>query len=159
MRLLICFSIFSFCSLYYHINHHFFSDSSLINQFYVFNVDFKIKDINTNDNSNIFISQIIQHIFLLFVIHAASISHYNHIKENFKEIKIIEFIIENELVTKNHPLSCYTSRKIDYSAKLNEILNQELSSKIVINEENYYDDNKTWLTEDLGKFSYYFYFK
>ncbi|UZO07082.1 uncharacterized protein OCT59_027385 [Rhizophagus irregularis] len=42
----------------------------------------------------------------------------------------------NEPITKNHPLSCYTSRKIDYSAKLNEILTQEeLSTKIVIDEE------------------------
>ncbi|CAB4435218.1 unnamed protein product [Rhizophagus irregularis] len=40
----------------------------------------------------------------------------------------------NEPITKNHPLSCYTSRKIDYSAKLNEILT-ELSTKIVIDEE------------------------
>ncbi|PKK73562.1 kinase-like protein [Rhizophagus irregularis] len=42
----------------------------------------------------------------------------------------------NEPITKNHPLSCYTSRKIDYSAKLNEILNQEeLSIKFIIDEE------------------------
>ncbi|CAB5200331.1 unnamed protein product [Rhizophagus irregularis] len=42
----------------------------------------------------------------------------------------------NEPITKNHPLSCDTSRKIDYSAKLNEILNQEeLSIKFIIDEE------------------------
>ncbi|RGB35186.1 hypothetical protein C1646_667925 [Rhizophagus diaphanus] len=41
----------------------------------------------------------------------------------------------NEPLTKNHPLSCDTSRKIDYSAKLNEILNQEeLSTKFIIDE-------------------------
>ncbi|CAB4435213.1 unnamed protein product [Rhizophagus irregularis] len=45
-------------------------------------------------------------------------------------------IPKNESITKNHPLSCYTSRKIDYSAKLNEILTQEeLSTKIVVYEE------------------------
>ncbi|GBC03671.1 hypothetical protein RclHR1_05250007 [Rhizophagus clarus] len=47
----------------------------------------------------------------------------------------------------NHPLSCYTSRKIDYSAKLNEILSQELSSKIVIDEGK--DINE--LSEDLDE--------
>ncbi|RGB35184.1 hypothetical protein C1646_759638 [Rhizophagus diaphanus] len=42
----------------------------------------------------------------------------------------------NEPFNKNHPLSCYTSRIIDYSAKLNEILTQEeLSTKIVVYEE------------------------
>ncbi|CAB5363422.1 unnamed protein product [Rhizophagus irregularis] len=43
--------------------------------------------------------------------------------------------IVNEPIIPNHPLSCYTSRKIDYSAKLNEILSQrELSSKTTIND-------------------------
>ncbi|RGB40649.1 hypothetical protein C1646_753089 [Rhizophagus diaphanus] len=38
-------------------------------------------------------------------------------------------------VYQNYPSTNYTSRKIDYSAKLNEILNQEeLSSKIMIND-------------------------
>jgi hypothetical protein len=62
---------------------------------------------------------------------------------------------ENEPVIHNHQLSCYTSRKIDYSAKLNEILNYqgELSSKIIINkiEEN----NESQLSESLGKVSLY----
>ncbi|PKY56519.1 hypothetical protein RhiirA4_476875 [Rhizophagus irregularis] len=54
-------------------------------------------------------------------------------------------IPENKPITQNnHPSTCYTSRKIDYSAKLNEILNQgELSSIIVT------DNNRTMLTEDL----------
>ena len=48
-----------------------------------------------------------------------------------------------EQITENHPLSCYTSRRIEYSAKLNEILTQEeLSSKFVIDEEKELD-NKT----------------
>ncbi|EXX54180.1 Tpk3p [Rhizophagus irregularis DAOM 197198w] len=55
----------------------------------------------------------------------------------------------NEPITKNHPLSCYTSRKIDYSAKLNEILTQEeLSTKIVIDEER----ESKLLSESLGMF-------
>ncbi|GBC45062.1 kinase-like domain-containing protein [Rhizophagus irregularis DAOM 181602=DAOM 197198] len=52
----------------------------------------------------------------------------------------------NEPITKNHPLSCYTSRKIDYSTKLNETLTQEeLSTKIVIDEEK----ELTLLSESL----------
>ncbi|CAB4387591.1 unnamed protein product [Rhizophagus irregularis] len=52
----------------------------------------------------------------------------------------------NEPITKNHPLSCYTSRKIDYSMKLNETLTQEeLSTKIVIDEEK----ELTLLSESL----------
>ncbi|CAB5396149.1 unnamed protein product [Rhizophagus irregularis] len=44
-------------------------------------------------------------------------------------------IPETEPLIQNYPSTCYTSRKIDYSAKLNEILNQEeLSSKIMIND-------------------------
>ncbi|UZO14384.1 uncharacterized protein OCT59_005843 [Rhizophagus irregularis] len=34
-------------------------------------------------------------------------------------------IPENETFIENHPSSCYTSRKIDYAEKLNEILDQE----------------------------------
>ncbi|PKC13721.1 kinase-like protein [Rhizophagus irregularis] len=53
-------------------------------------------------------------------------------------LRVIEslLLVSNEPITKNHPLSCDTSRKIDYSAKLNEILNQEeLSIKFIIDEE------------------------
>ncbi|GBC04570.1 hypothetical protein RclHR1_05750002 [Rhizophagus clarus] len=47
----------------------------------------------------------------------------------------------NEPITKNHQLSCYTSRKINYSAKINEILVQEeLSSKIVLSEEREFNN-------------------
>ncbi|GES98969.1 kinase-like domain-containing protein [Rhizophagus clarus] len=55
----------------------------------------------------------------------------------------------NEPITKNHPLSCYTSRKINYSAKLNEILNkEELSAKYVIVEEKEFN-YETSLSESL----------
>ncbi|UZO14427.1 uncharacterized protein OCT59_005884 [Rhizophagus irregularis] len=58
---------------------------------------------------------------------------------------------DNEPVIQNHPLSCYISRKIDFSSILNEILNQEeLSSKIIINNNNK-DDDKIVLSESLGK--------
>ncbi|CAB4435155.1 unnamed protein product [Rhizophagus irregularis] len=54
----------------------------------------------------------------------------------------------NEPITKNHPSSCYTSRKIDYSAKLNGILTQEeLSTKIVVYEER----ESRLLSESLGR--------
>ncbi|PKK70801.1 hypothetical protein RhiirC2_779230 [Rhizophagus irregularis] len=44
-------------------------------------------------------------------------------------------ILYRRIFCSNYPSTCYTSRKIDYSAKLNEILNQEeLSSKIMIND-------------------------
>ena len=46
-------------------------------------------------------------------------------------------------ISKNHPLSCYTSRKIGYSTRLNEILNQELSSKFIIDE----DEEKNMIME------------
>ncbi len=62
------------------------------------------------------------------------------------------FIIENEPVIENHPLSCYTSRKIDYSEKLNEIL----SSKIIINKEEDDHNNITILSKSLGNYSLYF---
>ena len=52
-------------------------------------------------------------------------------------------------ITKNHPLSCYTSRKIDYSAKLNEILIKEELSSIIVVERN----NATTLSESLGKYN------
>ncbi|CAB4376406.1 unnamed protein product [Rhizophagus irregularis] len=56
---------------------------------------------------------------------------------------------DNEPVIQNHPLSCYISRKIDFSSNLNEILNQEeLSSKIIINNNNK-DDDKIVLSESL----------
>ena len=59
------------------------------------------------------------------------------------------FILENEPIIQNHPLSCYTSKRIDYSAKLNEVLSQEeLSSRIIIDGE---EANYSMLSEDLGK--------
>ncbi|RGB31942.1 kinase-like domain-containing protein [Rhizophagus diaphanus] len=36
---------------------------------------------------------------------------------------------ENEVIIQNHPLSCYTSRKFDYSTELNEILKLSESSE------------------------------
>ncbi|PKB92112.1 hypothetical protein RhiirA5_445990 [Rhizophagus irregularis] len=58
----------------------------------------------------------------------------------------------NEPITKNHPLSCYTSRKIDYSAKLNEILTQEeLSTKIIVCEER----ESKLLSESLGIYIFF----
>ena len=67
-------------------------------------------------------------------------------------IYLIFKLLGNEPITKNHPLSCYTSRKIDYSVKLNKILNQEeLSSKIVIDEENEHNNEIILLlSESLG---------
>jgi len=70
--------------------------------------------------------------------------------------KLYFFIIENEPVIENHPLSCYTSRRIDYSAKLNEIL----SSKIIINNKKNNHDNVTILSEGLGNYLHFpLYFK
>lgn len=64
----------------------------------------------------------------------------------------------NEPIIPNHPLSCYTSRKIDYSAKLNEILSQrELSSKITINDiEN--NDEIIISSESLGNYFFIYFF-
>ncbi|CAG8474412.1 12811_t:CDS:2 [Rhizophagus irregularis] len=70
-------------------------------------------------------------------------------------MKKIVHIPENELKIKYHPNSCYTSRKIKYSAKLNEYLSQDsLSDKIVImnydnTEMNEYFENAT--TNDFSK--------
>ncbi|CAB5364214.1 unnamed protein product [Rhizophagus irregularis] len=48
-----------------------------------------------------------------------------------------------------HPKSCYTNRKINYSAKLYEmLLRDELSDKIVMNNNNYYE-NETMTSENL----------
>ena len=48
-----------------------------------------------------------------------------------------------------HPKSCYSSRKFDYSAKLNEILAQdELSSKIIIMDDN--NKNYDMMSVNLG---------
>ena len=58
------------------------------------------------------------------------------------------FIIENESVMENHPLSCYVSRQIDYSAKLSETL----SSKMTTNNKDD-DDNMRILSETLGNSS------
>ncbi|GES81595.1 kinase-like domain-containing protein [Rhizophagus clarus] len=57
---------------------------------------------------------------------------------------------DNEPIIKNHPLSCYISRKIDFSSDLKEILDQdELSSKIIINNNNNKDDIRTVISESL----------
>ncbi|PKY28234.1 kinase-like protein [Rhizophagus irregularis] len=59
-------------------------------------------------------------------------------------------IPSNEQITKNHPLSCYTSRKIEYSAKINEILSQEeLSTKFIIDEKKGIINEITLLSENL----------
>ena len=61
---------------------------------------------------------------------------------------IINFVIENEPEIVYHPKSCYTSRKLNYSDKLNEILAQdELSNKVVILD-NYNEEIMT--SENLG---------
>jgi hypothetical protein len=58
--------------------------------------------------------------------------------------------VENEPKIKHHPKSYYTSRKINYSAKLNEYLAQDsLSDKIVVT--NY--DNKITVSEDLSMYN------
>jgi hypothetical protein len=68
----------------------------------------------------------------------------------------IPFYLGNEqITTKNHPLSCYTSRKIDYSAKINEILTrEELSSKFMKDERKEINNETTLLSESLGKKNY-----
>ena len=54
-----------------------------------------------------------------------------------------------------HPKSCYSSRKFDYSAKLNEILAQdELSGKIIIMDDN--DKNYTMTSVNLGMYQFIF---
>jgi hypothetical protein len=52
-----------------------------------------------------------------------------------------------------HPKSCYSSRRIDYSAKLNEILAQgnELSDKILIMDDNT-DYNHDSMSKSLGMY-------
>ncbi|PKK66486.1 hypothetical protein RhiirC2_784725 [Rhizophagus irregularis] len=60
-------------------------------------------------------------------------------------------IPSNEQITKNHLLSCYTSRKIEYSAKINEILSQEeLSTKFIIDEKKGIINEITLLSENLA---------
>ncbi|CAI2182610.1 19111_t:CDS:2 [Funneliformis geosporum] len=56
---------------------------------------------------------------------------------------------ENDLNIQNHPSSCYTSRKIEYSARINEIISQELSSKIIINQGGD-DDEVVMINDELG---------
>ncbi len=61
--------------------------------------------------------------------------------------------IEDEAEIVYHPKSCYISRKINYSAKLNEILAQdELSSKIII-----MNDDQDGISKNLGMYKNYFY--
>ncbi|CAB4431908.1 unnamed protein product [Rhizophagus irregularis] len=56
-----------------------------------------------------------------------------------------EPVPENELFVKNHQKSFYISRKFNYSARLNEVLSQELSSKIITYRYNddYSDENNS----------------
>jgi hypothetical protein len=59
-------------------------------------------------------------------------------------------LIDNEPEIVYHPKSSYTSRKFNYSAKLNEILLQdELSSNkiVIIDDEN---DNNGEISKNLG---------
>ena len=53
-----------------------------------------------------------------------------------------------------HPKSCYTSKRIDYSAKLNEILaaqDNELSNKIIIvDDDNTNDNHEDNMSKSLG---------
>lgn len=67
------------------------------------------------------------------------------------------FFIENKLSVINYSRTLYTSRKINYSAKLNEILSQELSSRIIMYSYNddYSDENNSDNYEDLGKFLHF----
>jgi len=54
-----------------------------------------------------------------------------------------------------HSKSCYTSKKFDYLAKLNEILAQdELSNKIIIPDN--YNDDKNSNYENLGMYKSYY---
>ena len=49
-----------------------------------------------------------------------------------------------------HPKSCYTSRRIDYSTKLNEILTQDnVNDKILIVNDNNNDD---YMSTSLGMY-------
>ncbi|UZO07074.1 uncharacterized protein OCT59_027377 [Rhizophagus irregularis] len=75
---------------------------------------------------------------------------YDYLPKCYENDRVIP---SNEQITKNHPLSCYTSRKIDYSAKINEILSQEeLSTKIVIDEKKGIINDITLLSENLENF-------
>ncbi|GES91743.1 kinase-like domain-containing protein [Rhizophagus clarus] len=59
-------------------------------------------------------------------------------------------IPENEQEIIYHPKSCYTSRKFDYSARLNEILlRDELSDKIVITDNK--NDNNVAISKNLDE--------
>ena len=53
-----------------------------------------------------------------------------------------------------HPKSCYTSRRIDFSTKLNEILAQdnEVSGKILIVNDNNNDDDGDYMSKSLGMY-------
>jgi hypothetical protein len=72
-------------------------------------------------------------------------------------------LIENEPKITYHPKSCYTSRKIDYSEKLNKLLAQlELSDKIVIMEsmnESLGTCSKTILFLNIFLFHFNLFFK
>lgn len=65
------------------------------------------------------------------------------------------YFLVNEQITENHPLSSYTSRKIDYSAKLNEIIfREELSSQFIVDKDKDFDNETNLLSESLGKNHY-----
>ena len=57
-------------------------------------------------------------------------------------------LLVDEQTTKNHPLSCYTSRRINFSARLNE----DLSSKIIAEKEYNSVATLSVLSESLGKY-------
>jgi serine/threonine protein kinase len=63
--------------------------------------------------------------------------------------KIINFI-EDEPEIMHHPKSCYTKRRIDYSAKLyRTLLQDELNDRIIMNNNNN-NENETMISENLG---------
>src|SRR6266536_972084 len=92
-----------------------------------------------------------EYLFLVIMVYFGPKFYFFH----YLLINFINFI-ENEPEIVYHPKSCYTSRKFDYSAKLNEILAQdELSSKIIIMNDN--DDNQDGISKNLGMYKNNFY--
>ncbi|CAB5206546.1 unnamed protein product [Rhizophagus irregularis] len=77
----------------------------------------------------------------------------------YKFNKDREPVPENELSVKNHQKSFYISRKFNYSARLNEVLSQELSSKIITyrynddySDANNYEELDSCLIEHIYEF-------
>ncbi|GBB85965.1 hypothetical protein RclHR1_01240016 [Rhizophagus clarus] len=60
------------------------------------------------------------------------------VKYQLKEMKQKEYLFLNEPEIKCHPKSCYTSRKFDDSAKLNDIY--EPSNKILVDNNDSHDE-------------------